>query len=225
MPKGFFMQGLVVLLRQDVALAELRDRLSGYKVVKEVPAGPDWTFGGPALVVEYRPQVNGFVSIDVVPRRWPDHMGDPQRETTLFGAWTTGHFGPYTFPGGLERAAQQSWRWDGAQEAVAGHQAFLRIRLSYIFGASKDAPVMPKDGNPLDELRFLTGLAREILAHPAALCYFNPNGEVLLPHQELGESADFSAAHDLPPLDLWSNIRLFQVSDTWSLMDCVGNWQ
>ncbi|MDJ0847938.1 MAG: hypothetical protein QNK04_06055 [Myxococcota bacterium] len=38
-------------------------------------------------------------------------MGDPQREPLLMGAWSMGHFGPFAYPGGLERAAQQCWGW------------------------------------------------------------------------------------------------------------------
>ncbi len=31
--------------------------------------------------------------------------------------------------------------------------------------------------------------------------------------------------HDFPPLDMWTNVRLYQATETWSLMDTVGNGQ
>lgn len=31
--------------------------------------------------------------------------------------------------------------------------------------------------------------------------------------------------HNLPPLNVWTNIRLFNVTDDWLMMDTVGNWQ
>jgi hypothetical protein len=225
MAKGFFTQGLVVLLRQPMSRDDLEGLLSSFRIVEKVEAASQWEFGGPSIMIAYRPEVNGYVPIDVVDRTWPDHMGDPQKEPTLFGAWSMGYFGPYTFPWGLQRATQQSWRWSAASEVVDFHHAFLRIRLSYIFGARKDAPVMPRDCDPLAELQFLTNVALATLRHAHALCYFNPNGEVLRDSESLQETISRCAEHGLPALEAWANIRLYQLDSGWSLMDSVGNWQ
>lgn len=178
---------------------------------------------GPSLVIAFRPEVNGYATVDLQSQRWPDHMGDPKGEPMLFGAWTMGHFGPFTFPGNLERAVQQAWGWkEGAGSAVAQHQAFLRIRMSYVFGGGPDTPVMPKDCEPKAELEFVTKLALALSSRPAALAYFNPNGEVLRSADDVRKSVDHAAKHQIPPLDNWSNVRLFNPNNGWLLMDTIG---
>jgi hypothetical protein len=225
MTKGFFTQGLVILLGNNITTDELGDYLVSYKVVKRTEASKDWQFSGPALIVEYRPEVNGYVSIDVVGNKWPDYMGDPKQDHILFAAWSMGHFGPYAYPYGLRRSCEQSWRWDGANDAVDRHNAFIRIRLSYVFGVSDNAPVMPSDYNPEHELCFLIELTQELLKNQAAIGYFNPNGEVLLDRSMLADSLRCHTERDLLPFNLLCNIRLYKISEGWSLMDSVGNWQ
>ena len=165
MAKGFFTQGIAILLKKNVVMDELCEYLVPYKIAKRGEASNDRQFSGPYLVVEYRPEVNGFVSIDVVGNKWPDHMGDPKQEPTLFAAWGMGYLGPYAYPYGLRRSCEQSWRWDGAKAAVGMHNAFLRLRLSYIFGKNENAPVMPTDCDAEHELRFLTRLIQVLLEH------------------------------------------------------------
>ena len=225
MPKGFFSQTVAVLLRSPVDLDEVAKCLSAFEIVKRVEASESPEMAGEALVVAYRPEVNGYVSVDLFPAKWPDHMGDPKGEAMLFGAWAMGQFGPGTYPHGLQRATQQAWRWEGAAEAVAGHSAVLRLRTSYIFGAGKDAPIMPTDCDPRHELMFLMQMVQALGSLKESICYFNPSGEVLLPFPALAESLEHHDKHELPPLDCWSNVRLFNLSETWVLMDCVGNGQ
>lgn len=225
MPKGMFTQTTVILLRQEMSPDEIRPLLSDFRVVKEVTAAERWEVAGPSLVIEYDERVNGFVSIDVVNNPWPDGMGDPKSNPMLFGAWSMGHFGPFAYPNGLLRAVQQSWRCSEAKELVGAHKGFIRFRMSYVFGGDKNAPVLPKDYAPLKELEFLSALTSPVLAHTNALCYFNPNGEVLLNQQMFDESRTYHRQHDLPPLDVWSNIRMFNLSENWVFMDSVGCWQ
>jgi hypothetical protein len=225
MPKGFFTQGFAVLLSRQVTLEEVERCLIHYDVVKRVEASGDPNFGGPSLIVAYLPEVNGYVSVDLFPSPWPDHMGDPKEDAMLFATWSMGHFGPHAYPGGLKRACQQAWRWSGAESIVPGHVAAIRLRVSYVFGAGEDSPVMPADYDPEHELRFLTKLVSDFSSLEEALCYFNPNGEVVVPFDQLAESAEHCEKHQLPTLDLWSNVRLFAVDESWKLMDSVGNWQ
>lgn len=223
--KGIFTQGLVVLTRGSVSLEELGALLKTHPFVRTVPANDTWAPGGSGGLVAYRTEVNGAVLVDIVERPWPDHMGDPKGEPTLFAAWTMGNFGPLTYPRALDRATQQSWSWADAKTEVPRHTGFIRLRLSYVFGAGPDAKVMPADCNPRHELEFLTALAVELLQHPAALCYFNPNGEVVLPAARVTENLAYHREHKLPPLNLWANVRLFNVTDDWLMMDSVGNAQ
>jgi len=225
MARGFFSQGVVVLLDKGVAITELQPLLADYEVAREVEAGDTPEFGGPSLLVSYRPEVNGYVSVDVWDGPWPDHMGDSKDDAMLFAAWSMGHFCPLAYPGGLQRAAVQAWGWEDARVAVDKHKAAVRLRLSYVFGTGDDAKVLPEDCDPQHELSFLLGLAGALLQHPAALCYFNPNGEVLTSAEMLRETQDYHTAEDLPPLSLWCNVRLFNLSSEWAVMDCVGNWQ
>ncbi|EDY16549.1 conserved hypothetical protein [Chthoniobacter flavus Ellin428] len=225
MPKGFHTQGLVILLKSPQSLDALRRCVPQFEVVKEGPAAGEVWMAGPSLIVAYRPEVNGYVSVDVVDRRWPDHMGDPKKEAMLFACWSMGHFGPFAYPGGLQRAVQQSWTWKEAGATVQKHTAFIRLRTSYIFGAGRDAKVIPPDYDSEHELQFLTSLAGALLECPAALCYFNPNGEVVLPKSIFDDSAAHHTSNELPPLNLWCNVRLFQLGGGWLMMDSVGGNQ
>ncbi len=223
--KGFYTQGLAILLRHAVPLKAIEKRLYDFRIVKRVEGSTSWPISGPSVVVAYRPDVNGYVSIDVVDQRWPDHMGDPKTEPEVFAAWSMGHFGPAAWPGGLERACQHSWGWPGGRSIPLQHQAFIRIRSSYAFGADDNTPVMPEDYKPLPGLDFVTRLASALVRLPAALCYFNPNGECVKSVSGLLEPLCLPASAKQMPLDIWSNVRFFKIQEVkpeWSLMDTVG---
>ncbi len=223
--KGFYSQGLVILTERFVEIEELRPLLPEYPFLRTIPAGEHWEMGGASALIDFRPEVNGRVLIDTVPHPWPDHMGNPKTEITLFGAWSMGHFGPFAYPRGLERATQQSWGWPAAKETVPRHRAFIRVRSSYILGAEKDATCLPQDYQPRAELDFVTDVACNIARHPAALCYFNPSGEVVAQLAEIETRLAYHRQHDLPPFNVWANIRLFNFAEGWLMMDTVGNWQ
>jgi hypothetical protein len=226
--KGFYTQGLAILLRQGVAIKAIEKQLRDFKVVKKAAESSIHWLGGPTLVVEYRPEVNGYAAIDIVDQPWPDHMGDPKGEPELFGAWAMGHFGPGAWPGSLERACQHSWSWADGRTVPLEHRAFIRIRMSYVFGTERDVPIMPADYEPLGELEFATRLAAALVGLPETLCYFNPNGERVIGAADLLESLDFHASAKQKPLDVWSNVRFFTFSDlepAWSHMDTVGMGQ
>src|SRR5262245_43827540 len=176
MAKGFFTQGVVVFFDRAPSLDELAEALAPREIAKRLEEARTWEFGGPSLLIPFRPEVNGYVSVDVVARRWPDSMGDPNDGTMVFGAWSMGHFGPYAYPHGLARASKQAWHWPDAEATARRHTAFVRVRSSYVFGGRKDAPVMPESYSAMPELLFATELAEAILSVPGALCYFNPNG-------------------------------------------------
>ena len=223
--KGFFSQGLVVLVSKQVSLDDVEKLLKVFGTPSRKPAATNWEFGGPAIVVPYRPQVNGYVSIDLVDQAWPDDMGHPQQNPTLFACWSMGHFGPYAYPHNLARALEQSWNWPEAKQLVPGHRAFIRLRSSYIFGTPEGAKCLPEDYAPFPELQFLTGIAQALMRHPHALAYFNPGGELLMSEKGLDDALQFSKAHSLPPLDVWSNVRLLISAEGWLLMDTAGMGQ
>jgi hypothetical protein len=225
--KGLYSQGVAVLLGRCPSLDEVQAALRAFSVVKHIDRGSDWAFGGPGLVLAYRPEVNGYISVDVVDRPWPDSMGNPQDGDGIFGAWATGSFGPFAYPRSLDRASQQAWHWSDAARAVARHEAFVRVRSSYVFGGQRDAPVLPADYKALPELIEVTKVARALLEVSGAVAYFNPNGECLRRPSDIDE---FFARHGSGgplPQELWANVRLINLSDhpPWVLMDTVGMWQ
>jgi hypothetical protein len=222
MPKGFFTQSACVLLSKPTALEAIVPLLSEFQIVKRVEQITDPALGGPSLIVAFRPEVNGYVNVDVRNQKWPDHMGDVKTEPMLFGAWSMGHWGPFAFPGGFRRAKEQLWAWPEGKEIVERHAALIHISSSYIFGGKKEAPVAPADCDPLSEILFVTGIALSLLKHPDALAYFNPNGEILADEKRMRKSLDYHKQHGLPPFDVCVNIRVLNPNNGWMIMDTVG---
>ena len=221
--KGFYSQGVAILLSRTITLEELEPLLAPLHIAKRNPESSNPHFSGPSLLIPYRPEVNGYLAIDLRDSKWPDDMGDPKTNADLFGAWAMGHYGPFTFPGSLARSVQHLWAWPEGKIIPEKHAAFLRLRISYILGAvEKESKVLPPEYDSLDELNFLNKVVAKILDHPAALLYFNPNGEVLRNKQKFLESLSYHESHNLPSLSLWSNVRLFKLPMNWTVMDTVG---
>jgi len=227
MPKGFFTQGVSLLTNGQTTIENIKAALltKGFEIVKETPAQENWAFGGPTLVLSFLPDVNGYVAVDVVNQPWPDAMGDPKSDSITFAAWSMGHFGPLAFPRSLARARQHAWAWQPAQNISDGHRGFIRLRTSYVFGADKNAPVMPANYDPIAEMMFLSEAATSQLKAPGVICYFNPNGEVLRDNASFCNVWDPCTKQQKLPLSLWMNIRFFKLSDKLGFMDTVGNGQ
>ncbi|MEA2164821.1 MAG: hypothetical protein QOK37_2948 [Thermoanaerobaculia bacterium] len=225
--KGFFTQGLAILMRSTPSVEELSEILAPLAPKKRIVPVGSWPFSGPSILVPYRAGVNGLVDVNIVDHVWPDAMGDTTKDVDVFGAWAMGHFGPFAYPGSLSRAKQQAWLWEEAATCADRHTAFVRIRSSYVFGARDDSPIMPSDYEPLDELTFITEVTALLLTLPGALCYFDPNGERLLPPAEVASLLARGRTTGPVPLELWVNIRLFDLGGdpNWTLMDTVGMQQ
>lgn len=227
MAKGFFSQGVCLLSNGKTTIDDVRAALpkKEWKIVNQTKPGKEWQFGGATLVLAFLPEVNGYAAIDVVNRPWPDSMGDPQSDSTTFAAWTMGHFGPQTFPGGLARAGQHSWAWQPGQTIAEGHRGFIRIRISYCFDASDDTPVLPDPYDPIAEMHFLSRAVLAVFEAPGVVCYFNPNGEVLRDAASFREVWVECEQQQKLPLPLWMNIRFFNLNERLGFMDTVGNGQ
>lgn len=227
MAKGFFTQGVSLLTNGQTTIDDIKAALlrQGFEVVKESPAQQSWAFGGPTLIVAFLPDRNGYLAVDLVDQPWPDSMGDPKSEPLTFGAWSMGHFGPYAFPGNLSRAKQHAWAWQPGRSISEGHRGFIRLRVSYAFGASDDTPAMPADCDPVGEMMFMSRAVATLLRAPGVICYFNPNGEVLRDDASFHQIWDACTEQRQIPLPLWMNIRFFKLSGTLGFMDTVGNSQ
>jgi hypothetical protein len=224
--KGFFTGLAALLTDRPIPIDAIHRALHDENVLGIRKSDqPGWFGAAESLVLDYRPQANGKVVVDAFDQPWPDAMGDPKTDTTLFAAWSMGAMGPFTFPGNLERAAQQSWHWEGAAQAVSRHRGFIRVRSSYVLGATGEAKVLPRDYEPIAELMFLSRVAHKLMNVPGVLCYFNPNGETLHSVETFDQAMQQQAESDIWPTGIWCNVRLFNVSDEWVLMDTVGMGQ
>ena len=227
--KGIFTAAAVVLFEQTPTIDHLIGQLSGaFDVLPPRPAPAYPEMGGPCLPIVYRREVNGLVLADVWNRPWPDEMGG-QQDHILFMEWGQGSFGPGAYPGNLTRALEQLHLCPEIAPAVRAHNSFVRIRSSYVLGSvAQDAPVAPADYDPVHELRFVTTIAQALLGTAGALAYFNPSGETLCDRATMeGISAGAEESVDVPELLLWTNRRLYNVSDApgWLVMDTVGMTQ
>lgn len=91
MAKGCFTQGCAVLLARHVTLDEVCRCLGGYTIVKRIEASHNPVFSGASAIVAYKPEVNGYVSIDIYPSSWPDRMGTRRLNLSCsaLGEWDT----------------------------------------------------------------------------------------------------------------------------------------
>ena len=229
MAKGLFTQGMCILLRKPVATSELEKRLSAFNFVGRQESIED-DDAPETLVYEYKPNTNGHLLVTPATNVWPDDMGDPDESPERFVAWTLGQFGPLAFPGCLQRAGDQAWGWEEGGERILEHTAHIRFLISYVFGVDEldddeDVPLVPEDYDPIDEMTFLTKAVTSVLEMPEAICYFNPGGEVIRDENGLRQGLNHAWSHDLPPLDVWTNVRIYRADEEWSLMDTVGNGQ
>lgn len=229
MAKGLFTQGMCVLLREPITSDQLSECLKEFALVGRHESIDD-DDAPETLVMSYRPEVSGHLLITPSTGLWPDDMGDPDESPERFVAWSLGQFGPLAFPGCLKRASEQSWGWEEGPDAIGQHGAHIRFLISYVLGTEDDdddeeVPLIPDDYDPMDEMKFLTKAVTAVLELPQAICYFNPGGEVLRDESGLRQGLNYAWNHDLPPLDMWTNVRLFRATETWSLMDTVGNGQ
>ncbi len=232
MAKGLHTQSAVVLFEASPTAEQIDLALTPFSIVRHLPGESadhpaGWMAGRLGVVLSMRRDISGTATVNLFDQRWPDEMGDPKSDPMLFGSWTMGYFGPFTYPGNLERAVQQSVFWDGAAAAAESHRAFVRITTTYVGGASNDAPCLPEGYDALAELEYVTRVAQALLALPGALGYFNPNGEVLRPANQVQELIERHAARGVPPLALWSHVRAFCIEELapCMIMDSVGMGQ
>ncbi len=230
MAKGLFTQGMCVLLRRPIAIAELEERLKDFSLVGRHESMDD-DDAPETLVYDYQAELGGHLLVTPSKSIWPDDMGDPDESPERFVAWSLGQFGPLAFPGCLRRASEQSWTWEEGDEKVKSHTAHIRLLISYVLGNEdegdddEEMPLIPDDYDPLDELNFITRAVTTLLESEDAICYFNPGGEVICDAGELRRGLNAAWNHEMAPLDMWTNVRLFHAEEQWALMDTVGNAQ
>lgn len=188
-------QCLVVLFEVAPEVAALRERLSRYPVTAE---------GSRGFVVSLRPEQDGELRVESFAAPFPDDAPPD--------VWAAEPFGPRATRGALARAVQHAWTFADAETLTSRHRAFVRI------GAATAAAE-----SPTVTLLAATELASALCELPGALCVFNPAGEVLRSPDDARASLRDCGAQQLPPLELWANVRIFQLADTgWVVMDTIG---
>jgi len=227
MAKGLFTQCVCLLTDGRPSIDDIKRSLPslGVTSAKDVVASEHHEFSGPAIVIPYRPEVNGYVAVDVVDQAWPDAMGDPQTDAVTFGAWSMGQFGPFTFPSGLARATQHAWNSPQCKALAASHRGYIRLRMSYVFGSSSELQLLPADYEASAELSFLLNIVKALMSIDGVLCYFDPGGEVLSDRLVFDQIFSGCLQQHKLPLALWSNIRLWNLDNEFGCMDTVGNQQ
>ena len=233
--KGLFTQGAMVLTEQPADAEAVERALGAFDGVKRSPADGEknWISGYPTWLIPYRREVNGVVTVEVVGAPWPDDMGDPRspdkNRQMLFGAWSMGFMGPFTWPDNLARATQfaEAFGRGVAAEAAKRHSAFVRVRSSYAMGGDENARIIPDGYDARAELDFVTSVAQALTRLPGALCYFNPGGETLYTPEGLDEALRELRQKGLPPLPVWAESRLMRLEDAppWVAADIVGMGQ
>ncbi|WP_068140737.1 DUF4261 domain-containing protein [Roseimaritima ulvae] len=235
MVRGIYTQGAAVLLAQPVDFSQVQSCLSGFEL-----ATTDLTPGQPdeqVLLLKDDQPGDGHAVVIYSNKRWPDDYSGLEGEPEMAAAWARGQYGPLAFPGDLQRAIEQSWRWDEGREEAASHVAHLRILYRYPVDSqddedAEDRPIdeevaseILEETDSVDELHFITRVISRLLELPEAICYFNPGGEVLMNAEDLRGGLNEAWQHDLVPVDMWTNVRLFRATETWTLMDTIGNEQ
>lgn len=222
-----FTQCVAVLFERVPALEIVQRALDEWRVVAEPNQGEGdygWAVCGPGFVVELRS--GGFAVVDVVGRAWPDDPAEAQANSALGAAWRAAAFGPVSVPGALARAIDQSWAWSGGASAASRHSGFVRLRTGATSGDA--APSQKRGFDHVYELATLTELARPLLRLDGALAFFAPGGEALRSESQV-EAALERKVGDLPPLELWSNVRSVALPQQggvqWLLLDVIGMHQ
>ncbi len=214
-----FSQSSYLLLDRPVAIDAVERALASIPGARrmnrdaDASTGFSW-MGGESMIVEMKDPRPRVLTVDAIDRRWPDAMGDPEKEPELFAAWVAGAFGRGVFPGSMERAALFSWHFQEAKEAVRRHAAFVRVRLL----AAAD------DEDPKEDPIWCARIAAALGGLPGVLAYFNPAGEILASPSSLAESIEHWESTGQLPLHLLANIRMTGVPGhaEWRVFDIVG---
>lgn len=228
MAMGLFTQAVVVLLAEvpelsavGAALEKLQPRFTA------ADGSGDWMGGRDCWMIRSAERPKYSRQVVLIKEPWPDHMGDPATEMALFGAWSMGFLGPFTYPRNLSRACAftELAGSKGLADAASSHRACLLIRSSFAFGAKDNDPVIPADYDAVKDLRSITDLAMELMhALPNSL-FFIPGGERLHDATSLAGELAHADERKLRPVGAWCNVRIFELDEWapgWLMMDSIG---
>lgn len=113
-------------------------------------------------------------------------------------------------PFSLERAAAQAHLWPLGASLARRHRHHARLR------------VHPRGEDRMPAMRALTAAARAVLAEPNAAAVFFPSGEALRDGHVLGGITAAADEQGAVPLQAWTNGRIADPGEGWSIVDLVG---
>lgn len=222
MPIGFFVQGVAVLFEQAPFDPDLQAVLAPLGAFAR--EGTVQNLHATSWAIPFRPEANGFVLVDVLPRAWPDSMGNQETDTATFLAWGVGAFGPGAWPGGLARASKGSPEKELAA-VVERHLGVVRVRVTYALGRaeSDQDPLFPEDRDAVAELKAVLKVAEAVLKLPGARAFYNPNAEVITTPASFARSVAAASGKHLPwPLIVAvRSLALSEPRGAW-LFDTLG---
>lgn len=223
----FFSQGIAVLFEQSPDLGSLRNLIErhGFRVTADEDATEWPQMQGACLTLATDFESSAVCWVDICEFPWPDDMGTSGEPTLVTSAHALGAFGPFVYPGALDRALQAPG-YQAAAPASREHQAFVRLRVSHFFntpaGSEDSRPSRPENARPTEELGFLLRAAAALVESPGAIAYFNPNSEMILPLDGLDTILSGSLEHKTYPVEAVCRLRGCPIDDQWSFVDCIG---
>lgn len=201
-------QTVALLTKRCLTIDELESHLkaNGIECNQEEAVDPS---GESCHSLKTRPAGQGFdLSITVRESRWPEEI-EPGSHV----------WGRHSFSNGLKRAVRFQVNWKDADKAVQEHQGVVLVQRFQ----TPDEVLSPAEHLVSAVEVAKVGLA--IGAMPEVVAYFCPGGEVLLPIEMLDEILPASKLTGIPPLDLFANLRLSWLDDSWVIFETIGNPQ
>ena len=74
MPKGFYSQGVCILLSDPITLDRIEEALSEFDVVGRQVGGDDELIDAPSILLAFRPEVDRQVLVSLMDCPWPGHV-------------------------------------------------------------------------------------------------------------------------------------------------------
>ncbi len=119
--KGLFTQGAALLLGYNRSRSTSCCPCSKVSASRRrLGASGNWALGGETLLLGFRQRAAARWRSTWSSSPWPDEMGDPQLSPELFGAWSNGYFGPFTFPQRLRARRPPGLDLEGSPGRPAG---------------------------------------------------------------------------------------------------------
>lgn len=174
---------------------------------------------GEGFAVRWNEATEEQVEVDLQPVPWPDDHGAKSGDAPTIVAATVGALGRKAAPGGLERACQHAYHWKEAQVAVAGHSAFIALRMcGQMFNPAGTAL-----SGAAEQLGWMIEAAGRLMNLPGAVAFFNPAAEILQPPDRLAHCIS-QPMELLPYMEALLSSRRWIV-EGWDFFDTTGMQQ